>query len=176
MAIRSRNRSGHSAIIFRSSLWRRTTPGGWIRRVVLSVLASTILACGGSPDAATQNPALNLTGTWSGVVGAGSGRRQSVTRDLDSQSDRRQSFRTSHAPDLACSDGRHVFRSSDWNAHGQSALPDLRDHAGAVPGSANCSASGTGLATATSSAISGNLMSLSSPVTVWASNRRLTIS
>ena len=48
-------------------------PGGWIRRGVLSVLASTILACGGSPDAPSQNPPLNLTGTWSGVVGAGSG-------------------------------------------------------------------------------------------------------
>jgi hypothetical protein len=48
-------------------------PGGWIRGLVLSMLALTIGACGGSPPAPSQNPSLNLTGTWSGVVGAGSG-------------------------------------------------------------------------------------------------------
>ena len=132
-------------------------PGGWIRRVVLSVLASTILACGGSPDAATQNPALNLTGTWSGVVGAGSGggRALRVTWTV-SQAGANLSGPVTLLTSPAVTDVTFSGALTGTLTGSQLSLTYVT-MPGAVPGSANCSASGTGSATATSSAISGNL-------------------
>jgi len=132
-------------------------PGGWIRRGVLSVLASTILACGGSPDAPSQNPALNLTGTWSGVVGAGSGggRALRVTWTVN-QNGSNLSGPVTLLTSPAVTDITFSGALTGTLAGSQLSL-NYVTMPGAVPGLANCSASGTGSATATSSTISGNL-------------------
>jgi hypothetical protein len=132
-------------------------PGGWIRRVVLSMLASTILACGGSADAPTQNPALNLTGTWSGVVGAGSGggRALRVTWTV-SQTGGNLSGPVTLLTSPAVTDVTFSGALTGTLTGSQLSLTYVT-MPGAVPGSANCSASGTGSASATSTAISGSL-------------------
>ena len=132
-------------------------PGGWIRRGVLSVLASTILACGGSPDAPSQNPPLNLTGTWSGVVGAGSGggRALRVTWTV-SQTGGNLSGPVTLLTSPAVTDVSFSGALTGTLTGSRLSLTYMT-MPGAVPGSANCSASGIGSATATGSAISGNL-------------------
>ena len=47
--------------------------GACIRGFATSLLVMVVTGCGGSSPAPSQNPPLNLIGTWSGVVGAGSG-------------------------------------------------------------------------------------------------------
>jgi|SRR6476646_1976495 len=43
----------------------------WIRRTFVSVIAILAVSCGGT--AMAPSPAVNLSGTWSGVIGQGSG-------------------------------------------------------------------------------------------------------
>jgi hypothetical protein len=45
----------------------------WIRASILSLLAVAVTACGGSTPGPSPVSSLDLNGTWSGMVGAGSG-------------------------------------------------------------------------------------------------------
>ena len=131
--------------------------GGWIRSSVLSVLASTIGACGGSLNAHSQNPLLNLAGTWSGFVGAGSGggRALRVTWTA-SQTGSNLSGPVALVTSPAVTDITFSGTLTGTLTGSQLSLT-VMTMPGAVPGSASCSASGTGSASATSTAISGSL-------------------
>jgi len=131
--------------------------GGWIRGSVLSVLALTIGACGGYSSAPSQNPLLNLAGTWSGFVGAGSGggRALRVTWTT-SQTGSNLSGPVTLLTSPAVTDITFSGTLTGTLTGSQLSLTFMT-MPGAVPGSANCSASGTGSASATSTAISGSL-------------------
>jgi hypothetical protein len=131
--------------------------GGLIRGLVLSMLALTIGACGGSPAAPSQNPSLNLTGTWSGVVGAGSGggRALRVTWTA-SQTSSNLSGPATLLTSPAVTDITLSGTLTGTLTGSQLSLTYVT-MPGGVPGSANCSASGTGSAIATSTTISGTL-------------------
>jgi hypothetical protein len=133
--------------------------GTWIRKSAMSLLVVTIVAaCTSSSTAPSQNPALDLAGTWSGVVGAGSGggRALRVTWAAN-QSGNSVSGPATLVTSPAVTDITFSGTLAGSLTGNRLSLTYM-GVPGGVPGSPSCSVSGTGSATTSgSSAISGIL-------------------
>jgi hypothetical protein len=127
----------------------------WVRASLACLLVTSIAGCGSSSTAPSQN--LNLTGTWSGVVGSGSGggRALRVTWTA-SQSGSRVSGPATLLTSPAVTDLTFSGTMSGSLTGGQLSLM-FAAPSGSVPGSATCSVTSTGSAAAGTSTISGTL-------------------
>jgi hypothetical protein len=134
--------------------------GQWYARLdawfVISLLAMTIVNCGGSTTAPSTS-SLNLSGTWSGVVGAGSGGGRAlrvtwVASQASSNVSGPATLLTSPpVTDLTFAGTLAGTLTGTQLSLTYTALP------GSIAGFATCSVSGRGSAAATSATISGNL-------------------
>lgn len=128
----------------------------WICGLVMGVLAVAVTACG-APNGPSDNTPLDLAGTWSGVVGAGSGGGRALrvtwtSSQTGSSLSGPVTLLTSPAvTDVTLSGTLTGSLSGNRLSLTYSAKPE------GVPQSANCSVSGTGSATATGTTISGSL-------------------
>jgi hypothetical protein len=124
----------------------------------MSLFVATVAACTGSTTAPSQNPSLDLTGTWSGVVGAGSGdgRALRVTWTAN-QSGNSVSGPATLMTSPAVTDITFSGTLAGSLTGNRLSLTYM-GRPGGVPGSASCSVSATGSATTNgASAISGIL-------------------
>ncbi len=130
----------------------------WIRGLVTGVLTIAMAACGG-PNGPSGNTPLDLAGTWSGLVGAGSGGGRALrvtwtSSQTGSNFSGPVTLLTSPAvTDVTFSGTLTGSLSGNRLSLTYSAKPE------GLPQPANCTVSGTGSATATATGntISGSL-------------------
>jgi hypothetical protein len=128
-----------------------------MRPAAVVLLAVSIISCGGSSAAPSPTPPLNLSGTWSGVIGAGSGGGNAL-RVVWRASQRANvisgpaTVSTSPAVTNLVFDGTLIgILSGSQLSLAYTAPP------GSVPGSANCFATGAGSVAVGSGTMSGTL-------------------
>jgi len=128
----------------------------WTRGLVMGVLAMAMAACW-APNEPSGNTSLDLAGSWSGVVGARSGGGRALrvawtSSQTGSNLSGPVTLLTSPAvTDVTFSGMLTGSVSGNRLSLTYSAKPED------LPGSPNCSVSGTGSATATGNTISGSL-------------------
>jgi hypothetical protein len=132
--------------------------GAWIRGSVVSFAFMAIASCARSTIEPSENPSLDLTGTWSGVVGAGSGGGSALRVTWTAN----QSGSSASGPATLLTSPAVTNITFSGTLSGSLTGSRLSLNyvglPGDVPGFANCSASGRGSAVASgSSTISGTL-------------------
>ena len=127
----------------------------WARWSLLLVFVSTIPDCTGGPHTAPSS--LDLTGTWSGVVGAGSGGGRALRVTWSAT----QSGNSVSGPATLLTSPPVTNLSFAGTLSGTVAGAQLSlsyvSSPGGVPGSSTCSLSGNGAAAIGANTMSGNL-------------------
>ena len=123
-----------------------------LNRLLLGLLALSSASCGGSTG--PSGPALNLAGTWSGLLGesrSGTALRMTWVASQNGNNVTGQATLVKPAPNIPATG------PLSGTLTGSQLSLTYTVGAGAVPGFPSCSISGNGSATATSSTISGSL-------------------
>jgi hypothetical protein len=124
----------------------------WIRRTFVSLIPLLFASCGGA--ATMPSPPVNLSGTWSGVVGQGSGGGRALrvtwtaTQDGNTASGQATVLTSPPVTDVIFSGMLTASISGSQVSFALSAQP--------LPGS-DCSLSGTGSGTVTTTTLAGSL-------------------
>lgn len=130
--------------------------GACIRGFAASLLVMVIACCGGSSTAPSQNPPLNLIGTWSGVVGAESGGGRALRVNWTASQGGSTLFGPATLLTSPAVTNITVAGTLTGSLTGNQL--SLGFTGSPVPGSASCVASGTGSATISGgSTMSGRL-------------------
>ena len=124
----------------------------WIRRSVVGVISILVASCAG--PATTPSPAVNLSGTWSGVIGRASGGARALRLTWTSTQD----GSTASGPALLLTSPpvTDVILSGTLTGSLSGNQVSLTLSAQPLPGS-DCSVSATGSAAVTTGTIAGSL-------------------
>jgi len=130
----------------------------WIRASMLSLLAVAVASCGGSTPGPSPVSSLDLNGTWSGMVGAGSGGGNALRVTWTaSQAGSNLSGPVTLLTSPAVT-GITFSGALTGSLTGSQLALTYSARAEGAAGSTGCTASGSGSATAGSSIISGTLV------------------
>jgi hypothetical protein len=124
----------------------------WIRRTFVSLISMLVASCGGA--AMMPSPTVNLSGTWSGVIGQGSGGGHALRVTWTATQD--GSAASGPASVLTSPPVTDVIFAGILTGRISGSQVSLTLSAQPLPGS-DCSLSGTGSVTVATGALSGSL-------------------
>ena len=124
----------------------------WIRRTVVSLISMLVASCGGA--ALMPSPPVNLSGTWSGVIGQGSGGGRALRVTWTATQD--GSTASGPASVLTSPPVTDVIFSGTLTGRISGSQVSLTLSAQPLPGS-DCSLSGTGSGAVAAGTIAGSL-------------------
>jgi len=124
----------------------------WIRRTFFSLMPLLVASCGGAGT--MPSPPVNLSGTWSGVIGQGSGGGRALRVTWTATQDGTTASGTASV--LTSPPVTDVMFSGSLTGKISGSQVSFTLSAEPLPGS-DCSLSGTGSASATPGTLTGNL-------------------